>query len=154
MKERDVVWDIFIHLLDIVNYIYEEWPSFEHASGTPNSRGQNHTFVSTGKVREANIVMKSSFVSHFKERRIQIIGDRADLILDILNNVVTVGTDENRTKFYFYDNPLNSEILAFINSADSNNLSNSGSIGLKETMIVENLLKLQKSLSVGKGRNL
>lgn len=142
--ERDVVWDIFIHLLDIINFIFSEWPSFEYSSGIPNSKGQNHTFVATGRIREVNLVMKSSFVSHFKERKIEIIGEKKDLILDILNNVVTTGTDENRTNFYFYDNPLYSEILAFINPVNNNNLSDAKSIGLKETKIIETLLKKQK----------
>jgi predicted dehydrogenase len=154
MMERDVVWDIFIHLLDIINYIFNEWPSFEHVSGMSNSKGHNHTFVAIGQMRKANIVIKSSFVSHFKERKIKIIGEKADLILDILNNVVTVGTDENLTKFYFYDNPLYSEILAFVNSGNNNNLSNTGIIGLKETKIIETLLQKQISLRAGVGGNL
>lgn len=151
MMERDVVWDIFIHLLDIVNCIFNEWPSFEHVSGMPNSNGQNHTFVATGQTREANIVMKSSFVSHFKDRKIKIIGEKADLILDILNNIVTIGTDENLTNFYFYDNPLYSEILTFVNSGANSNLSNTGNIGLIETRIIESLLKKQISLSASIG---
>ena len=154
MMERDVVWDIFIHLLDIINIIYNGWPSFEHASGISNPNGQNHTFISMGKLNEASIVMKSSFISHFKERKIEIIGENADLVLDILNNMVTVGTDEKRTEFYFYDNPLYSEIQAFINSKNNGTLPNSGNIGLLETSIIENLLKEQKSLKGVKGENL
>lgn len=154
MMERDVVWDIFIHLLDIINFIYNGWPSFEHVSGIPNLNGQNHTFTSMGKINGANIIMKSSFISHFKERKIEIIGEKADLVLDILNNVVTVGTDEKRTEFHFYDNPLYSEIQAFINSEDNSTLPNSGNIGLLETNIIESLLKKQKSLKGGIGENL
>lgn len=146
MKERDVVWDIFIHLLDIVNYLYEDWPSFEHAAGIPNARSQNHTFVSTGRMNEAGFIMKSSFFSHFKERKIEIIGEETDIILDILNNVVTIGTDDCQKKFYFYDNPLYSEILDFVNSGQNLNSSNTGNVGLKETMIIENLLKQQNLL--------
>ena len=74
--------------------------------------------------------------------------------LDILNNMVTVGTDEKRTEFYFYDNPLYSEIQAFINSKNNGTLPNSGNIGLLETNIIENLLKGQKSLKGVKGENL
>lgn len=146
MMERDVIWDIFIHLLDITNYIYNSWPLFEYGSGIRLSGRQNHTFISSGKLNEASIVMRSSFVSHFKERKIEIIGENADLVLDILNNVVTVGTDENRTEFHFYDNPLYSEILAFINSENHGILPNSGKIGLIETKIIQDLLKQQNSL--------
>ena len=154
MVERDVVWDIFIHLLDIINIIYDGWPSFEHVSGTSNPKGQNHTFISMGKLYGVNIMMKSSFISHFKERKIEIIGENANLVLDILNNVVTVGTDEKRTEFHFYDNPLYSEIQAFISSENSSSLPNSGNIALLETNIIENLLRKQKSLKGGTGENL
>ena len=149
MMERDVVWDIFIHLLDIINYIYDEWPSFEYASGIVSSRGQNNTFISFGNLSEASIVMKSSFVSHFKERKIEIIGQNADLVLDFLNNVVTIGTDDNRSEFYFYDNPLYAELLAFINSENRGTLTNSGKIGATETKILQNLLKQQKVVNNG-----
>ena len=107
-----------------------------------------------GKLNEANIVMKSSFVSHFKERKITVIGENADLVLDILNNVVTIGTDEKRTEFYFYDNSLYSEIEAFIKSENKDTLPNSGLVGLLETNIIENLLKEQKLLNSKTGESL
>lgn len=145
MNERDVVWDIAIHLLDIINYLYEGWPSFEYSRGIKNSSGLNSTFISVGELLNASVVMRSSFISHFKERKIEIIGDKGNIVLDILRNTVTVGNDDAKNIFSYYDDPLMNEIQSFINADGKEDGRNDAEIGVAEVKIIDNLLKSSHS---------
>ena len=145
MNERDVVWDIAIHLLDIINYLYEGWPSFEYSLGIKGISGLNSTFISVGELLNASVVMRSSFISHFKERKIEIIGDEGNITLDILKNSVTVGNDDAQEIFSYYDDPLLSEIKYFINADGKEDGRNDAAIGVTEVKIIDNLLKSSRS---------
>lgn len=141
MNERDVVWDIGIHLLDIINYLYEDWPNFQYSKGIKSSSGLNSTFISVGELHNASVVMRSSFISHFKERRIEIIGEKGNVILDILKNTVTIGNDDSHTVFSYYDNPLLNEIKSFINDDINEDKRNDAEVGVAEVNILDQLLK-------------
>lgn len=145
MKERDVVWDIFIHLLDVINYLYDSWPEFYYSVGETNSYNLNHSFFATGSIERSKLNMRSSFISHMKERKIELIGENGNLILDLLNNTVTVGSDDDQRKISFNDNPLYSEILSFINSDEKDDHRNDGNVGISETRILAMLLEKSKN---------
>ena len=147
MNERDVVWDIAIHLLDIINYLYEDWPTFEYSQGIKSISGLNSTFISVGELFNASVVIRSSFISHFKERKIEIIGEKGNITLDILRNNVTVGNDDAQEIFSYYDDPLLNEIKYFINADGKEDGRNDAEIGVAEVKIIDNLLKSSHSKS-------
>jgi len=150
MLERDVSWDIFIHLLDILNYIFDMWPSFSYVTGVKSESGLNHSLFAQGIIAGANLSMRSSFISHMKERTIEIIGEKYNVVLDFLNNTVIMGNDEAFKKLSFFDNPLMNEIKAFVGQNSTTDDRNRGAVGLKEVEIISSLLaKSQNSPAEG-----
>ena len=151
MLERDVSWDIFIHLIDILNYILDMWPSFSFVTGIKSKSGLNHSLFAQGVIGGAHLSMRSSFISHMKERTIEIIGEKYNITLDFLNNTVILGNDDAINKFSFFDNPLMNEIRAFVGENNTTDDRNRGTIGLKEVEIISSLLaKSQKSPTEGR----
>lgn len=141
MKERDVTWDIFIHLLDIINYMFDAWPTFSYSKGILGGTGFNHSFFASGNLLHSAMSIDSSFVSHKKERRVDIVGSKANMTIDILNNVLTVGNDDDARVITFRDNPLYSEISDFLGLPKNDDVRNDGVIGSMETKILWSLLQ-------------
>ena len=144
MTGRDVVWDVFIHLLDVLNYLYDVFPDFSYAKGISGANGYNHTFSALGRLVGSTVNMSSTFKSHRKQRMIQIIGEKGNLELDLLNNRISYGNDDDLRTENFYDNPLSSEIKAFIDSKTDSDKRNSGKIGFVEVKLISHLLKMSK----------
>jgi predicted dehydrogenase len=140
MEQRDVVWDIFIHLVDIVYYLFDELPTFFYSRGIKNQGSLNHSFQSDGSMKQGLVYLRSSFISHMKERRIEIIGENENLNIDFLDNILTLGADEHKEVYSFYDNPLQSELRHFLDKKSSGRMRNAGNIGLEETALLENIL--------------
>lgn len=144
MQDRDVVWDVFIHLLDIIHYLFDEWPVFDHAKGSREKTKLNNSFISTAHLKDAIISFRSSFTSHMKERKIKIVGEELDLDIDFLNNVISIGSDSKSQVLTFYDNPLNTELVHFISDKVTLESRNDGKVGYMETKLIESMLELSR----------
>lgn len=148
MEQRDVVWDIFIHLVDILYYLFDELPVFDYSHGDKYGH-LNHSFHSEGNIKQRSVYLRSSFMSHMKERKVEIIGENKNLKIDFLNSNLTIGTDEDAEVHSFYDNPLQNELRSFLDKKSPDRLRNSGKIGFEETTVLESILN--KSLDATKG---
>ncbi|MEM3192738.1 MAG: Gfo/Idh/MocA family oxidoreductase [Candidatus Parvarchaeota archaeon] len=151
MKDRDVVWDVFIHLLDVIGYLFDSFPSFSYAEGRSGGNKYNHSFNAFGNLGTSMVSIRSTFISHRKERRIEIIGSKGNLEIDLLNNRISFGNDEDFRTINFYDNPLLSEIKDFIDSKQHDDKRSSGRIGYDEVKLISHLLDLSEKNRINRG---
>lgn len=102
-KDRDIVFDLAPHPIDILNYLLDQWPISVNAVGSSYLRKE------AGKEEAAFIHLKFlnniianvyvSWIHHgSKERTVQLVGEEASLKCDALNQTVTVCTSQAKTE--------------------------------------------------------
>lgn len=94
-EDRDIVFDLAPHPIDVLNYLLDEWPI------TVNAMGSSYVRKKAGKEEMAFINLKFpnnvlanvyvSWIDHErKERSVQLVGEKASVKCDALNQTVTI----------------------------------------------------------------
>jgi predicted dehydrogenase len=100
--DRDIIFDLTPHPIDVLNYLLEEWPTTVNAIGSSClRREEDREEVAFINLRFPNSVLANVYVSWIdherKERSVQIVGEKASLMCDALKQTVTIFTREEQT---------------------------------------------------------
>jgi predicted dehydrogenase len=101
--DRDIVFDLAPHPIDVLNYVLEEWPITVNAMGRSCLRNQaGREEVAFINLRFPDSVLANVYVSWIdhgrKERSVQLVGEKASLKCDALNQTVTISTREQQPR--------------------------------------------------------
>lgn len=102
-KDRDIVFDLAPHPIDVLNYLLDEWPTTVSAIGSSFLRNEvDREEVAFVNLRFPNSVLANvcvSWIDHgAKERSVRLVGEKASLECDALNQTVTIHTQEQTQK--------------------------------------------------------
>jgi predicted dehydrogenase len=102
-KDRDVVFDLAPHPIDVLNYLLNEWPTTVNAIGNSYLRKEagreEMVFINLSFPNNVLANVYVSWIDHVrKERSVQLVGEEASIRCDALNQTVTVFTREEQTR--------------------------------------------------------
>jgi len=97
--DRDIVFDLAPHPVDVLNYLLDEWPTTVNAVGSSYLRNEGgREEMAFINLRFPNSFLANVYVSWIdhgrKERSVQLVGEKASLECDALNQTVTISTHE------------------------------------------------------------
>jgi UDP-N-acetylglucosamine 3-dehydrogenase len=156
LPDRDIIFDLLPHPIDIVNYLTDEWPSSIYA------RSISHTAsIDNDKEKMAFIVMEmpgktlvqitiSWIQLGMKDRLVTVTGTEGTMVIDTLSQEITIHR-LNGTNNIVVDknNTINSMITHFLNCISGiESPSNSSLVGAKT---VNALASAKLSLSEERG---
>lgn len=152
-KGRDIVFDLMPHPVDILNYFLDEWPSAVHAIGKSYLRNEDYREEAAFTHLEfPNDVLGNIYVSWLhhgvKERNVTIVGDKATMQIDALNQRVTLADDKAVKEIFVVPNNTMQSIQShFIDRITGRGPSyNSAIIGAVTVQVLE---AIQKSMKTG-----
>lgn len=101
--DRDIVFDLAPHPIDVLNYLLDEWPTTVNAIGSSYLRNEGGreemAFVNLSFPDSVLANVYVSWIDHgSKERSVQLVGEKASLKCDALNQAVTISTREEETR--------------------------------------------------------
>ena len=97
--DRDIVFDLAPHPVDVLNYLLDEWPIGLSAIGNSCLRRiagrEDIAFINLEFPDHVLANVYVSWIDHGrKERSVQLVGEKASLECDALNQTVTISTHE------------------------------------------------------------
>jgi predicted dehydrogenase len=152
IPNRDIIFDLLPHPVDIINYLTDEWPSSIYARSivheTPNhNKIEDVGFViinlPDGSVAEIDL---SWIQTGMKERIILITGSEASIKIDALSQNTTIYNSSGKTNIPISpNNSMQSMITHFVNCIfGKDNPSNSSLVG---ALTVNVLSSARKSIT-------
>jgi UDP-N-acetylglucosamine 3-dehydrogenase len=152
IPNRDIIFDLLPHPVDIINYLTDEWPSSIYARSimheTPNhNKIEDVGFViinlPDGSVAEIDL---SWIQAGIKERIILITGSEASIKIDALSQYTTIYNSSGKTNIPISpSNSMRSMITHFVNCIfGKDNPSNSSLVG---ALTVNVLSSARKSIT-------
>lgn len=101
-EDRDIIFDLAPHPIDILNFVLDEWPISVDAIGSSYLRQKpNAEEVAFVNMRFPNEFLANVYVSWIqhgkKERTIMIVGDKATVYCDALNQIIHIFDKSNPT---------------------------------------------------------
>lgn len=102
-KDRDIIFDLAPHPIDVLNYLLDEWPTTVNAIGNSYLRKEGGreemAFINLSYPDNVLANVYVSWIDHVnKERSVQLVGEEASLRCDALNQTVTVFAREEQTR--------------------------------------------------------
>jgi len=155
-KDRDIVFDLAPHPIDVLNYLLDKWPVTVSAIGG--------SFLSEEEAREevafinlsfADSVLANVYVSWIdrgeRQRSVKLVGEKASLKCDALSQTVTVYTPEEQMRNIevLANNTIRDMQLHFIDTIRGNrgpNLNNP-LVGATTVQVLEAIAHSMKSKS-------
>jgi len=154
-QNRDILFDLAPHPIDIVNYVLEEWPTKVYTQARSYIRGKKRleeAAFSLGELPEGQtiLIVLSWIQPGPKKREFILVGSKATVYVDALNQKITL-YDNNRTLKQIHvqaNNTIESMISHFIDRIINGNPPRSSAlIGARTVSIIE---AMQRSLNLGK----
>lgn len=147
-SNEDIVWDLMPHILDILNFLFSEWPEYINcvsSNPTSSETGVKHTdlLLSYKKGFECNVYM--SHIDHRTHRDIEISCDKATIFVNPVTQDINI-TERGSERRLAIDanNTLREEILNFIDAHHQRkNKTNSAFIG---AVIVKEIEKIKEAV--------
>jgi predicted dehydrogenase len=101
--DRDIVFDLAPHPIDVLNYLLDEWPTTVNTMGSSYLRGEEGreemAFINLEFPDSVLANVYVSWIDHArKERSVQLVGEKASLRCDVLNQTVTIYTREEEAQ--------------------------------------------------------
>ena len=158
-EDRDIVFDLAPHPIDVLNYLLDEWPI------TVNAMGSSYVRKKAGKEEMAfidlkfpNSVLANVYVSWIdherKERSVQLVGEKASVKCDALNQTVAIyGREDEAQKLEVVpNNTIRDMQLHFIERVRGRGSVLNGSlIGATTVRVLETIVD---SIKTGSSANL
>ena len=152
IPDRDIIFDLLPHPVDIINYLTDEWPSTIYARSlmhdTPyNKKIEDVGFViinlPDGTLAEIDL---SWIQTGMKERIILITGSKASIKIDALSQDITIYRSSGKTNIpVTSNNSMQSMITHFVNCISGiDNPNNSSLVG---ALTVNVLSSARKSIT-------
>jgi UDP-N-acetylglucosamine 3-dehydrogenase len=97
--DRDIIFDLAPHPVDVLNFLLNEWPSSVDAVGGSYLRGTEHAeemaFVNLEFPDKILASIYVSWIQHgVKDRMIRVVGENGTITCDALNQTVAMSDDE------------------------------------------------------------
>lgn len=101
--ERDIVFDLAPHPIDVLNHLLDEWPINVDAVGESYHRGkealEEMAFINLEFPDRVAANVYLSWIQHGgKDRLVRVVGEKGTLLCDALNQTVTLSTKEGVSK--------------------------------------------------------
>ena len=145
--DRDVILDLAPHCFDIINYITDKVPEKISCIGSAYRRetGAEAVFINC-QMDKTIINIELSWVTPRKTRSIEVIGSNRSAFIDCTNQKIELYENEGfKTLNIIPNNTIQSELINFINCAETNTKSVASSeVGILVQKLIESA---QKSLA-------
>lgn len=143
---RDIIFDLGPHPVDIMNYLLDEWPNRVSCCAREYRAGTIEEVAFLTLEFDRNIIahIELSWLQPGKVRELTIVGSKRTAVVDCVGQKIVVYDDnENSHQIDFsVNNTIFDEILHYVNSIrDQNNNKNPGSIGAGNVLVLETLKK-------------
>jgi len=153
--EMNILFDLLPHPFDILNYIFNEWPSDIFVRAEPYMSRKNGledwAFLVADFPDGKKATIEVSWITPGRKKRmISIEGSNASAVVDALNQKVTLYGDQTQEIAITPNNTIKDEIIHFIDRIRTGEISyNSGYVGAKTVELLE---KSQKTLPEAKSK--
>jgi UDP-N-acetylglucosamine 3-dehydrogenase len=156
IPNRDIIFDLLPHPIDIVNYLTDEWPSSIYAQSISYTRPakrqrEDMAFIITEMPDRTSAQITLSWIQPgIKERTVIVTGSEATMSIDTLTQGIRVFNSEGREEVKVdKNNTIKSMVCHFLKCIlGSENPSNSSLVG---AMTVSILSAARRSLSEKRG---
>jgi predicted dehydrogenase len=148
-KDRDIIWDLAPHPVDIINYLFDEWPINVYANGESyvrNKAGLEETAFLLANLPDRKIA--SIYLSWIqpgpKNRDLTLVGSKATAYVDVLNQKVSLYTDSANPRIYpvVENNTIESMINHYADSIIHGDApKNSAFVGALTVSVLESMRK-------------
>ena len=155
-RDRDIVFDLAPHPIDVLNYLLDEWPVTVSSIGGSFLRGEGAgeevAFINLGF---PDSVLANVYVSWIdrgeRQRSVKIVGEKASLKCDALNQTVAIYTPEDQTRNIevLANNTIRDMQLHFIDAIRGNGEPklNNPSVGATTVRVLEAIVHAMKTKS-------
>jgi UDP-N-acetylglucosamine 3-dehydrogenase len=142
---RDILFDLAPHPVDIMNYLLEQWPLTVSCISNSYRRAAldevAHIAMKFRKNIDAHVEL--SWLEPGKMRELKIMGEKRNAIVNCLDQTIRIYEDNNGNDYSLeveQNNTIFDEIRHFTNSIfDKNNHKNPGAVGANVVAILERL---------------
>jgi len=144
---RDIVFDLGAHPIDIINFLLAKWPSKVVCKARAYTRTKlpetAYAIIEFDKKIMASIEL--SWLKPGKERRVDVIGSECSATIDCLNQNVEIFENNDKNGFKIgvqCNNTILTELKHFVDHfSEKCNTVNSGDVGPMNVLVLENLKK-------------
>lgn len=147
--ETNILFDLLPHPFDILNYIFNEWPSdiFVRAESYMSKKAglEDWAFLMADFPDGKKATIEVSWITPGRKKRtVSIEGSNASAVVDALNQKITIYGNHTQEIEIIPNNTIKDEIAHFIDRIKTGEIShNSGYVGAKNVELLE---KSQKTL--------
>lgn len=145
--DRDVIFDLAPHPIDIVHFLLNQWPTKVtcKARAYRRKKPEEVAYISAELNRNIIIHIELSWLQPKKTRELTVVGSKQCATVDCLNQTIQIHENNSNKTHYLEvqrNNTIETEITHFINCISHQQRSiNSGSIGAKNVEILEHIRK-------------
>jgi predicted dehydrogenase len=145
---RDIIFDLMPHSIDIINFLFDEWPNNISCLSKAYSRnGLEDMAILLAELNNSKLVqIEVSWLHPRKKRELIIIGSSNCAFIDCLNQTIELYDNEKQLSHDLenkFNNTIKDEILHFISSVkNGTNSNNTGYLGAYNVKILENIKKV------------
>jgi len=152
-KNRDIIFDLAPHPIDIVNYLTEEWPAKVYGSGKSYIRGkvglEEMGFIIAELPDDVLVNIELSWIDYGeKTRAVNIVTEKGTLVIDALSQKLTIYSYSQKREIPITpNNTIRDMIYHFADRVLNNEPPlNSASVGAMTVFVLE---KIRESLERG-----
>lgn len=155
-KDRDIIFDLAPHPVDVLNYLLDEWPFTVCATAGSFLRGEagreEVAFINLDFPSRTLANIYVSWIDHgTKQRTVRIVGEKGSLVCDALNQSVTIHTREEqmRSMEVLVNNTIRDMQLHFIDGIRGSGSPrlNNPSVGASTVQVLEAIANSVRSKS-------
>jgi predicted dehydrogenase len=145
--DRDIIFDLGPHPVDIMNYLLQQWPLKVSCSARAYRRKSLEEVAHISMDFSDNIMahVELSWLQPGKVRELCIMGEKRSAIVNCLDQKIIIYEDNNGGNYtldVIKNNTIFDELSHFANSInDKNNDKNPGAVGANNVTVLENLKK-------------
>ncbi|ASJ01314.1 Gfo/Idh/MocA family protein [Thermococcus gorgonarius] len=152
-KNRDIIFDLAPHPIDIVNYLTEEWPARVYGNGKSYIRGkaglEEMAFIIAELPDDVLVNIELSWIDYGKKTRaVNIVTEKGTLVIDTLAQTVKIYSDSQEGEIpVIPNNTIRDMIYHFADRVLNNEPPlNSATVGAMTVFVLE---KIRESLETG-----
>ena len=141
-SDRDILFDLAVHPLDIILYLFERSPDRVFCNGSGFRQKNNEISIINYHIGEIFVNIEVSWIKPIKERILTIVGSEKTLLVDCISQRVDVITNSDRsvkTLDIYPSNTLREELESFLKSIQEENVNGtvSAEIGREVIRLIE-----------------
>ncbi|MGQ4892273.1 MAG: Gfo/Idh/MocA family protein [Candidatus Njordarchaeia archaeon] len=150
---RDIIFDLAPHPIDIVNYLTEEWPAKVYGNGKSYIRGkvglEEMAFITAELPDDVLVNIELSWIDYGKKTRVvNIVTEKGTLVIDTLAQTLTIYSNSQKKEIPITPNNTIRDMICHFADRVLNNEPplNSATVGAMTVFILE---KIRESVEKG-----